>query len=251
MRSISILIPAYNEEMRLPETLRSLKEFIQNTSTEFRVVEVIVVDDGSTDQTSVFVDRFAHEWPLLKLKSLDRNFGKGSAVHKGLSMCQGDWVLIADADMATPWEELQKLWSAREGQSLVMGSRGLPASCIEVRQHWLRQGLGKTFNKFLRLISGLTYSDTQCGFKLLLRNSTLVQDILPHLTVRRFAWDVELILALHSFNGSIREIPIRWFHREASKVHLVFDSLEMLWAVLKMKSRRVFFLIKQRASRYF
>jgi dolichyl-phosphate beta-glucosyltransferase len=237
LSQVTVLIPAYNEETRLPETLQALWDYIQKTQTEFQIVQVLVVDDGSEDKTLGTVQRFAQQWPLLKTISLSRNRGKGAAVHAGLGICVGDWVLIADADMATPWEELQKLWSHREGAGLVMGSRGLPESQIEVPQHWVRQSLGRTFNRFLRLVSGLPYYDTQCGFKLLRRNELFVQQTLPLLKVQRFAWDVELILELRSSGVSIKEIPIRWQHREFSKVRLVSDSLEMLWTVLKLKLR--------------
>lgn len=235
MASLSIVIPAYNEEGRLPQTLQKLEADILAGLYKYDVKEVIVVNDGSTDRTAQVLAE--NPWVLLKTFHLSRNQGKGAAVHRGLAQAKSSWVLVADADMATPWEEMNKFVAVADNYDLVMGSRALPESRVEVRQHFIRQSMGKTFNRLLRALVGLPYKDTQCGFKLLRNDRDLQERILPRLQVQRFAWDVELILALQRFNKRIVEFPVIWRHQEASHVRIVRDSLEMLFSVLKIRFR--------------
>ncbi|WP_347359013.1 glycosyltransferase [Bdellovibrio sp.] len=235
MMDISVVIPAYNEALRLPETLQALKSLCLTEALPVNVVEVLVVDDGSGDDTRRVVEEISQDWSLLKVLGFSENRGKGAAVKKGLIEARAPWVLVADADMATPWEELRKFQTFMDQADLIMGSRALPQSQIEVRQHWLRQTMGKTFNKILRLFVGLPYKDTQCGFKFVRNDEGFRQKILPHLSVERFAWDVELILYTERFRRKVLEVPIRWQHKDSSRVHIVRDSLEMLFAVRKMR----------------
>lgn len=237
MISLSVVIPAYNEEARLPGTLRGLQRYISSPQVCGQILEVIVVNDGSVDNTEAVIRDFQKEWELLKGITLDRNEGKGAAVHVGLKCAASTWVLIADADMSTPWEELSKLVPRCCDHALIMGSRGLPQSQIEIRQHWVRQSMGRTFNRILRSAIGLSFKDTQCGFKLILNDDFFRSAIVPQLEVKRFAWDVEVILFLLKFGKCVREVPIRWQHQEQSRVRLIQDSLEMLVAVLKIKKR--------------
>lgn len=234
---ISIVIPAYNEEQRLPKTLQALKTFVADERAEWEIIEVLVVNDGSTDQTAAVVQEYSRQFSLVRLISLFPNQGKGAAVHAGFKESTGDLILVADADMATPWEELFKLFPSTAKSDMVMGSRGLVHSHIERRQHWIRQNMGKTFNKILKLLVGLPYQDTQCGFKLLRNDEVFRSEILPRLQVQRFAWDVELIVLLLRRNKIVTEVPIRWRHQDHSHVHIVRDSLEMLWTVIKLKLR--------------
>lgn len=236
MISITVVIPAYNEEHRLPETLKALKSFVAQPAP-WVIQEVIVVNDGSTDKTASYVEEEKKNWPLLKLHSLAVNQGKGAAVHAGLRLASAEWILIADADMATPWDELKKLAVPSSQAALVMGSRALPQSDIVIRQHWIRQTMGKTFNKILKFFIGFPFKDTQCGFKLLRNDSFFRSEVLPRLQVQRFSWDVELILFLMKFQKAVIEVPIRWEHKEESHVHIVRDSFEMLFTVLKLKRR--------------
>lgn len=237
METLSVVIPAYNEEGRLPNTLQILKEMEGAGLLKFIIQEVIVVDDGSKDSTVAWSENFAKSWNKLKVVKLGQNRGKGAAVHKGFAEAQATWILVADADMATPWDEMNKFVSQLDSYDLFMGSRALAESDIVVRQHWLRQNMGKTFNKILKGLVGLPYKDTQCGFKMVRNNEVFRQQILQKLTVDRFAWDVELILAEQKYKGRIIEVPIRWSHQEASRVHIVRDSLEMFFTVLKLRFR--------------
>lgn len=237
MEDVSVVIPAYNEALRLPETLQTLKELCTQNALAVNIAEVLVVDDGSSDNTRKVVESLGQDWSLLRVLGFSENRGKGAAVKKGLIEARSSWVLVADADMATPWEELRKLQTFMDQADLIMGSRALPQSQIEVRQHWIRQTMGKTFNRILRLFIGLPYKDTQCGFKLVHNDEIFRQKILPQLNVERFAWDVELILYMEKFRKKVLEMPIRWQHKDSSRVHIVRDSLEMLFAVRKMRRR--------------
>lgn len=254
MISISIVIPAYNEEHRLPETLKALRQFTVSAEAGraegrrpgaeavqenplWNIREVIVVNDGSTDRTVDVVESQQKEWPLLHLHSLSENAGKGAAVHTGFQRASSEWILVADADMATPWGELQKLADLSSEGDLIMGSRALPQSDIVIRQHWIRQSMGKIFNKILKFFIGLPFQDTQCGFKLLRNDAFFRSKVLPLLKVKRFSWDVELILFLMKYQKRILEVPIRWEHKEESHVHIIRDSLEMFFTVLKLKKR--------------
>lgn len=235
IENVSVVIPAYNEEERLPETLLHLQQWISLNHSVCEVIEVIVVDDGSTDKTASYVKKLSEKWSLLKLISLPKNQGKGAAVHAGMSAAQAPWILVADADEATPWLEISSLLPYIHNYDLVMGSRALNESLILRRQHWFRQSMGKTFNRILQLLMDVPFKDTQCGFKLVKNGSVFRTEILPRLSVQRFAWDVELILLMLKRGLTLREVPVRWEHKEQSRVRILRDSLEMLFTVLKLK----------------
>lgn len=237
MQKVSVVIPAYNEEVRLPATLQQLRELSSAGVLHAEICEVLVIDDGSQDHTREVVEKARDQWPLLRLFSLQKNKGKGAAVKKGLIESRGDWILVADADMATPWEELNKLLTYIDSADLIMGSRALPGSLIEVRQHWVRQSMGKIFNRIMRQFIGLPYKDTQCGFKLVRNEEVFRSKVLPLLSVDRFAWDVELILFMEKFRLRVREVPVRWQHKESSRVRIIHDSVEMLFAIRQMRRR--------------
>lgn len=232
---LSIVIPAYNEASRLPATLEVLKKLIDDRALQWTIGEVLVVNDGSTDGTKEYIEKISKQWTLIRPMSLSENQGKGAAVHKGLRESREEFVLIADADMATPWSEMNKFLPDVAQYDLLMGSRALPQSEIVVRQHWVRQNMGRTFNKILKGIVGLKFHDTQCGFKLVKISDVVRTKVLPQLRVNRFAWDVELILLMQDEKLQIKEVPVRWEHKEESHVRLFRDSWEMLFTVLKLR----------------
>lgn len=232
---VSIIIPAYNEAERLPKTLTCLRQLCDSQQAFIDVAEVVVVDDGSEDQTLKLLNEWKKSWPLVRIESFPQNRGKGAAIHMGMQVATSELLLIADADMATPWEEYIKLRQYIDDVDLVMGSRSIEGSQVEVRQHWIRQSMGRIFNKIIRSILGLPFLDTQCGFKLLKNHSFFRQEILPQLQVQRFAWDVELVVRILEKNGHIKEVPIRWLNHPSSRVHIFRDSLEMLITVLRLK----------------
>ena len=241
MKTLSLILPAYNEAKRLPRTFELIRSAQGSKDFEgFQIAEILVVDDGSRDGTSDLVRAAITQIPELRVIRVEPNQGKGNAIHEGLRVAQGEWCLIADADSATPWNQLAKLRDACriEGERLAeiaMGSRDLPESHRAIRQSWLRENLGRAFNFAVRLLTGLPFKDTQCGFKLFHRPSIL--PFLELLEVRRFAWDVEFLLFAKKAGLRIREIPVDWEHQEGSRISPWKDGLEMLGRVLQMRIR--------------
>lgn len=234
---LSIVIPAFNEERRLPATLERLSE-LEGDLVGIQIDEVLVVDDGSTDRTAQSAESLGPSLPGLRVLSSSDNRGKGHAVREGLKAAVGDWVLIADADMSTPWEELLHLTEqvrSRDAQ-MAIASRDMPGSDVAIRQSFLREHLGKCFNVLIRTLTGLPFRDTQCGFKLVHR--TAVLPFLDRLRVDRFAWDVEFLVLARDCGLKIVEVPVRWEHRERSRVHPIFDGCNMAWTVLCLQCRR-------------
>jgi dolichyl-phosphate beta-glucosyltransferase len=238
MQSLSIVIPAYNEEARLPRTFHLLQQGIEaGIFAGYELKEILIVDDGSKDGTSAVTHNHVSILPQLKCIAVTPNQGKGNAIHVGMKSAQGDWILIADADTATPWDQFLKL-SARttkDQSSIAIGSRDLPESDVRTQQSWVREHMGKTFNLIVRFITGLPYRDTQCGFKLIERNR--IQSFIQLLQVKRFAWDVELLMFAKKNKIRISEVPVTWEHQEASRVHPIRDAFEMLCRVIEMRIR--------------
>jgi dolichyl-phosphate beta-glucosyltransferase len=229
---ISVVIPAYNEENRIRLSLREACSFLDHTPLDY---EMIVVDDGSSDRTSEIVSDIASDTPNLKLMRYEKNRGKGYALRTGVLATKGDPVLVMDADLSTPMEEMFKLMPClAEGRSHVaIGSRALALSDIIRKQPWWRRGMGKIFNQIVRVLVIDGISDTQCGFKLFAGN--VARELFGRATVDRFAYDVE-ILALAVRKGyRIEEVPIRWVNSPESKVNPVKDSFRMLADILKIR----------------
>ena len=239
MQTLTIVIPAYNEEPRLPRTFALLKSGIaEGAFGDIQVLEILVVDDGSKDLTKQICQNYQSLLlPQIRCIPVFPNQGKGNAIHTGIKSALGEWVLIADADTATPWDQFKKLWAKlnREQSSIAIGSRDLPESDVRTKQSWIREHMGKTFNFIVRLITGLPYRDTQCGFKLIHKKSIL--PFLDLLRVKRFAWDVELLMFARKNKLKISEVAVTWEHQEASSVHPIRDASEMLLRVIEMRIR--------------
>src|SRR5579864_8319014 len=159
---LSIIIPAYNEETRLPKSLERIRAYLDTKGISS---EVIVVDDGSRDSGVQYVESQMASWPALRVVKNHGNRGKGYSVRHGMLEARGKIVLFTDADLSAPIEEADKLLSALATHDVAIGSRALDSKLIEVHQPWLREKLGKVFNAVVRLVLGLKFSDTQCGFK--------------------------------------------------------------------------------------
>jgi len=230
---LSVVIPAYNEENRLGDSLAKIGSYLDRSDID---AEVVVVDDGSADATA----RVAHDFLRLrkgKVLSNDENRGKGYSVRRGVLAATGRWVLLTDADLSAPIEEHAKLAAAVRDHDLdvAIGSRGLVESKVEIKQHPIRQAMGKTFNRCIRRMTGLPFHDTQCGFKLMDRERTL--PLFERMIVDRFAFDVELLYLCVRFGLSVREVPIVWKNAEGSKVSMISDPLNMLWDVVRVRWR--------------
>ena len=224
-RSISIVIPAYNEQVRLPDTLRHIVKYLCKSGWAFR--EIIVVDDGSTDGTAAAAEEFARCHPNVRVLRNPGNRGKGYSVRRGMLEATGEWCLFSDADLSAPIEELEKLWDAVQSgkDKIAIGSRAIDRSLIGVHQPGYRETLGRFFNGVMRVATGLPISDTQCGFKAFQREKCKI--IFEQQRIERFGFDPELLyLARHHGLRAI-EIPVRWAHSPGTKVSMLRDSVQM------------------------
>jgi dolichyl-phosphate beta-glucosyltransferase len=228
---LTVVVPAYNEEERLPATLTRVVDYLRERTSDLPA-EVLVVDDGSRDDTSVVGARVATP-PGVTITSLTFavNEGKGAAVRAGMQASRGAWVLISDADLATPIEELAKLESA--GVDLAIGSRAVDRSLIARRQPIARDTMGRIFNVILRLLGLTVFSDTQCGFKLL--RGTLARRLAAEMRLDGFAFDVELLARAARHGATLAEVPVRWYHVDASRVRPIRHSAQMLRDVLRLR----------------
>jgi len=230
-RRLTVVIPAFNEEGRLPATLARIAEYLTN-QPQLLPAEIIVVDDGSTDATARVVEGFSAPPGLwVQAVRLGHNRGKGAAVRAGLAASTGAWVLISDADLATPIEELGALRESRA--MLAAGSRGLRRELIVRRQPLPRDTLGRLFNLGLRLLGLTTLRDTQCGFKLL--EGGLARRLAGELRLDGFAFDVELLARARRSGAIVAEVPVRWYHVEASRVQPLRHGLQMLRDALRIR----------------
>jgi dolichyl-phosphate beta-glucosyltransferase len=216
--SLSIVIPAYNEEKRLPGSLDTILEYIGG---RFEFVEVIVVDDGSRDGTSECVRHYATTHPAVRLLQNPGNRGKGYAVRHGMLEARGDWILFTDADLSAPISEIDRLFTAATsaGADVAIGSRALDRSLIGVHQPASREYAGRVFNFVMRLITGLSFMDTQCGFKLY--SSAAARRIFPKQQLDGFGFDVEDLFIARLLGIKVVETPVRWNNVEGTKVSLM------------------------------
>lgn len=219
-----MVIPAYNEESRLKLTLSQLWRTLNR---RFAIFEVIVVDDGSSDGTGQVVEQFSGGHQNVRLISYPRNRGKGFAVKTGVLAATGQYILFCDADLSTPVREIGKLLKAlQEGYDVAIGSRASRSTKILRRQPLYRMIMGKTYNKFVRLITVSGISDTQCGFKCFKRAAAL--EIFGNCRIDGFSFDVEALFVASRKGMLIKEIGVIWRNSPASKVHPVIHSLQML-----------------------
>ncbi|HYL75744.1 MAG TPA: dolichyl-phosphate beta-glucosyltransferase [Bryobacteraceae bacterium] len=216
MDSLSIVIPAYNEERRLPETLDRILEWLQGQHPSFG--EVIVVDDGSTDGTAGMVEEYGRTHSSVRLLRNPGNRGKGYAVRNGMLAATGSWILSTDADLSTPIAEVSKLFSAAlENEAVIaIGSRAVDRSLVEVHQPALREYSGRFFNLLMRAVTGLPFRDTQCGFKLF-RNDA-AKRIFPLQKQDGFSFDVEDLVIARKLGLRTVEVAVRWRNAEGTKV---------------------------------
>ena len=225
--SVSVIIPAYNEAARLPMTLRATTEYFAARPDPF---ELLVVDDGSTDETAKIVAEFVAAYPQYQIQCLSYggNRGKGFAVRFGMLRAEGDVRLFCDADLATPVEEYEVVLAAmeQENASIGIGSRPLRKSHLLVHQPWYREWLGRGFNKAVQLLAVPGIADTQCGFKIF--TAEAATDVFSRCRIDGFAFDSEALYLARRLNYPIAEVPIRWSHKDGSKVSMVRDGLKML-----------------------
>jgi glycosyltransferase involved in cell wall biosynthesis len=220
---LSIIIPSYNEEARLPGTLQRIAEYLPTLGLR---TEVLVVDDGSTDRTAAVAESFHGKVTGLRVLSNGTNRGKGYSVRHGMLEAHGDMVLFTDADLSAPIEESDKLLTAlNNGYDVAIGSRAMDRSLISTHQSIFREFAGIIFNKIVRIVLRLPFVDTQCGFKAFRRERTRI--IFEQQRIEGFGFDPELLYLARHYGLRAIEIPVRWGHSEATKVNMLGDSLKM------------------------
>jgi len=222
---LSIIVPAVNEERRLPETLEKIHKYLMARAL---CAEVLVVDDGSTDSTAKVVDELRQSYPEVRRITNATNHGKGFAVRQGMLEARGEIALFTDADLSTPIEEADKLLAVLRDRHCdgAIGSRALDRRLIESRQSMVREAGGVMFNRVVRLTTGLRFADTQCGFKAFRLHRARI--LFEQQRVTGFGFDPEILFLAGRHDLRIVEIPVRWAHHPASKVKFMADGLRML-----------------------
>ena len=220
---LSIVIPAYNEELRLPATLARLAEYLPTLGLQ---TEVLVVDDGSRDRTATVAETFAEKISRLRVLSNGTNRGKGYSVRHGMLEAAGELVLFTDADLSAPIEESDKLISAlKNGYDVAIGSRAMNRSLISTHESPFREFAGIIFNKIVRVVLWLPFVDTQCGFKAFRRERCRI--IFELQRIEGFGFDPELLYLARHYGLRSIEIPVRWGHSPDTKVSMLRDSFKM------------------------
>lgn len=232
---LSVVIPAFNEGARLPATLRALLDFLDEDG---RRAEVIVVDDGSCDDTSARVRQLEGSDERVRLIRLPQNRGKGYAVRTGVVNAAGSLVLFADADGATPFTELARLEAElRAGARVAIASRGVRSRATRVRARFYRRVLGRIFHAVVRLFAVRGIVDTQCGFKLF--DAEAAHDLFSRMRMSGFSFDVEVLLMALRAGYPVAEVPVNWTHQPGSKVRVIRDGLAMARDVIRIRMNAI------------
>lgn len=229
---LSIIIPVYNEETRIGKTLAAIHDFFNGKNYDY---EVIVVDDGSADETIRAVyDSLLNRDGRIRVIKNGRNYGKGYSVKRGINESKGDYVLFTDADLSTPISELDNLfYYINEGFDIVIASRDLDNSHVRISQPWYREKMGKIFNIFVRLFVIPGFKDTQCGFKLF--NGIVARDISKDLKIKGFSFDVEILYLALKRGYRVKEAGVIWENSPESKVALMKSPMNMFFDILRIK----------------
>lgn len=227
---LSVVIPAYNEALRLGPTLQRVVSYLGQRGESY---EVLVVDDGSTDGTAEVAEKHAAEGVRVLRQEVNR--GKGAVIKAGVLASRGREVLLVDADLSTPIEDIEKLRPHLAEAPLVLGSRSVAGSDITTHQPFYREMMGRTFNLIIRILGVRGLRDTQCGFKLL--DGDVARRLFQELQIERFAYDVELVWLARRHGYRVVEVGVRWADSSSSKVNPVSDSLRMFWDVLALRWR--------------
>ncbi|MEN6343881.1 MAG: dolichyl-phosphate beta-glucosyltransferase [Armatimonadia bacterium] len=231
VRSLSIVIPAYNEKKRLPPSLERICDWAADQS---RAIDIVLVDDGSTDGTLEAAEAtVAGRVPLQALVNKP-NRGKGFSVRRGMMEAEGDCVLFTDADLSTPIEEADRLLEAIEaGSEVAIGSRGMKESQIKLHQPWWREKAGKLFGLVTRTIALPGIRDSQCGFKCFRREAA--QAIFSRQTLDGWAFDVELLVIARQLGYEIAQVPVEWVNDPNTKVHMLTDGPKMVLDMIRVR----------------
>jgi dolichyl-phosphate beta-glucosyltransferase len=228
---LSVVIPCYNEEQRLPHSIELIERYLDDRKTPY---ELILVDDGSGDRTRQVMDEAASRHAGVRIEALPHNRGKGRALATGVQVARGDKILVTDADLSTPIEELDKLQAAlQNGAGIAIGSRALRGSRVEVSQPLYRVLMGKGFNLIVQAVLLPGIWDTQCGFKLF--RGDVGHRVFAHLITDGFGYDPEVLYRARKQGVKIVEVPVVWRNSTPTKVSPVRSSLDMLRHVVRLR----------------
>ena len=229
--NLSIVIPAYNEELRLRPTLNRVLDFVRLQAWD---AEVIVVDDGSRDRTADIVKEYAQSNGIVRLVQNPGNRGKGFSVRNGVLNARGQIILFTDADLSSPIEEAPKLLAAIEaGADIAIGSRWMRSELQTKRQSVVRQVLGRVFNLLLRMVLRLDFKDTQCGFKAFRRGAA--KAVFPLQRIERWGFDPEILFLARRAGFKTVEVPVRWGHDNGTRINPVADGSRMVADMLRIR----------------
>lgn len=239
---LSVIIPAYNEERRLPKTLREIDKYLRNQPYDY---EIVVVSDGSTDKTAEIVENLKFEIKNLKLINNKINQGKGAVVRQGMLEAKGEHRLFADADNSTSIDQIEKMWPEfTKGYDIVIGSRDIKGAVLDPPQPFLRKiVLGEGFKLFRKIVVGLWgIADTQCGFKVFSKRAAEI--IFPKCKINRFAFDLEILVIGKKAGYRIKEIPVIWENdlfstvKFKSMIKMGADLFRIRWNIIARKYER-------------
>lgn len=230
---LSVIIPAYNEAARILPYLTAITGYLDRRDSPY---EIVVVDDGSRDQTAQVVAQFQSSAPSVRLLKLPKNVGKGGAVRTGVREARGQFLLVADADGATPIAEVERLAAAIEkGADIAIGSRFLASRdpTYTVRARWHRSVLGNLFNRLVRRLGLDGIADTQCGFKLF--RGAVARDLFSAARINGYGFDLEILYLAQRRGYRIAEVPVNWTDQPGTKIRVVRDGLSMIGEMLAVR----------------
>lgn len=227
----SLVIPAYNESNRIRPTLDAILRHVQEQNWD---AEIVVVDDGSRDDTADVIRAYEREHAQVRLVQNPGNRGKGFSVRNGMLHARGEICLFSDADLSSPITEAQKLFDAvAAGADIAIGSRWIQAELQTERQPLYRQLFGRIFNLLMRVVLGLRFKDTQCGFKAFRREA--VQQVFPLQKIERWGFDPEILFLAQRKGMRVVEVPVLWAHSEGTRLHPFRDGLKMAVEILRIR----------------
>ena len=233
LKELSVVIPCFNEEARIGKTVHTIESYLIEKGLDY---EIIMVDDGSSDETIVIAERHAMNKKRFRAIQLEHNQGKGNAVKTGALKASKEWIVFSDADLSTPIETLDD-FDNYSIFDIIIGSRNLADSQIKIKQPFFRSTLGKLFPFLVKLLVVRGIQDTQCGFKLMRRN--VAQKIFPKQRIKGFAFDVEFIFLAQKYGFSIKELAVEWSNAGGSKVNPIADSFRMLLSLVRIRMNDV------------
>ena len=227
---VSVIVPAYNEQRRIKKTLEALNNYFSDSPI---TRQIIVVDDGSNDNTLAVVKDLKKEITDLSVISYHPNSGKGHAIKKGVEECHGEYILFTDADSSTPIEEFDKFYPLLRDNQVVIGSRYISGSNIVVKQPHYRVLIGRLGNKLIQFLLLDGVNDTQCGFKAFQHEAA--KQIFSRMKVNRFGFDIEILSIARLLNFTVREIPVSWYNSHESRIRPIKDSLKTFAELIYIK----------------